>query len=410
MDLNPLTKLARKVRAASDDMAEPGPTLDGARRRALEGWQRRRPGSRRPLVIALVAAALFAALFLLLPKRPAITYVVGTEPGRLGAWIAVGPEQMPVRFSEGSVVTLASGARARVTRADADGAAVLLERGSARASVAHKGPSTRWDVQVGPFEIAVVGTEFDVAWDPTRETLELRMIEGKVLVKGPMLGDGRALAQGERLRVEVGAQRSEVTASPVQAGGDASSTPVEEPPAVLVVPAPAAPAAVPSAVLVAPSPSEGHRDGPAWRALAAEGRHREAMAAIEREGFERVLAAVPAPLLLDLADEARFAGQPVRARQALMRARELGARGRSAFLLGKIAADHENAPAEALGWFERYLDEVPKGSLAEQALGRVIELRRRLGDAAGARATAKLYLHRHPDGAYASLARAAAGP
>ncbi|XYI02301.1 hypothetical protein ACMHYB_22065 [Sorangium sp. So ce1128] len=79
-------------------------------------------------------------------------------------------------------------------------------------------------------------------------------------------------------------------------------------------------------------------------------------------------------------------------------------------MLGKLAADHLGAPGDALTWFQTYLDEEPGGGLAEQALGRLIELRQRRGDAAGARAAAALYLRRYPGGAYASLAQAAAAP
>ncbi|MCC6556258.1 MAG: hypothetical protein IT372_25135, partial [Polyangiaceae bacterium] len=81
-----------------------------------------------------------------------------------------------------------------------------------------------------------------------------------------------------------------------------------------------------------------------------------------------------------------------------------------AFLLGKLAADHLGAPGDAITWFQTYLDEEPGGGLAEQALGRLIELRRRSGDAAGARAAAEIYLRRYPDGAYASLAQATVAP
>jgi hypothetical protein len=418
MDLSPLDKLAREVRRASDEMATPGPTVEAAKRRALEGFQKRRAPARRPVALVLVAAALCAALFLLFPRRPAVTYVMGpsAEPGQLGAWIAAGAEGMPLRFSEGTVMTLASGTRARVTRADADGAAILIERGATHARVVHASPSTRWDVQAGPFEIAVVGTEFDVAWDPAREVLDLRMVEGKVLVKGPLLGEGRALTQGEALRVDVQAQRSEVRVTTAQnEEHQEAAAPAEhaiEAPEIPPAPPPAAHDDDPKpASSATPAASADKREAlPAWRALAAEGRHREAMEAVEKEGFEHILASAPAPVLLELADEARFAGQHARAREALLRARSLGARGRSAFLLGKLAADHQNAPAEAVSWFERYLNESPEGGLAEQALGRLIELKKRIGDTAGARASAELYLRRHPGGAYAALARVTAAP
>lgn len=422
--LTPLMHLGREVRAASDEAATPGPTVEAARRRALTGWEARRraapsPAWRRP-ALALAAATVLAvaALIAFFPRRPAITYVVGPDgaPGQLGAWIAADAAPVPVRFSEGTLLTLSSGARARVARADADGAAVLLERGSARAKVVHERASTRWRVHAGPFEIAVVGTEFDVAWDPAREVLSLHLIEGRVIVSGPLLGEGRAISAGERLRVDMQSALTEVgaagpsgdsepaqaaaAAAPHAAAEPAPSTPAIEAPAGAPTRSDEAPGAVPHDAPAAPAAP------PGWHALAAEGRHREAMAAVEREGFERVLASSSAPALLELADAARHAGQHQRARAALMRARSLGSRGRSAFLLGKLSADHLGAPGEAITWFEAYLSEAPGGGLAEQALGRLMELRRRTGDAAGARQAAEEYLRRYPGGAYTALAEA----
>ncbi len=60
-------------------------------------------------------------------------------------------------------------------------------------------------------------------------------------------------------------------------------------------------------------------------------------------------------------------------------------------------------------WFETYLREEPGGSLAEQALGRVMELRRR-GAPGAARAVAERYLAAYPRGAYSKLAASLVAP
>lgn len=416
--LRPLTELLRDVRDASDAEANPAATVKAAQRRALVTWKAAQDGprSRRAGVALAAAAALAVGVIALALRRPALTYAVGpgAEPGQFGAWIAAERGATPLTFSEGTVMTLASGSRARITRADADGASVLLERGAVHARVVHVGPSTRWSVHAGPFEIAVVGTEFDLAWDPGRDVLDVTLLEGRIVVGGPLLDDGRTLVSGERLHVSVPEHRSEVSrdAPPEAPKPSASAEPL---PAAAPAPTEALPSAAPQAALPgAPqAAAEPHRElaaAPGWRALAAQGRHRETMAAVEREGFEHVLAGASAAELLELADAARYAGEHLRAREALLRARRLGIRGRSAFVLGKLAADHLGAPDESIRWFQTYLDEEPAGGLAEQALGRLIELRKRRGDAAGARAAAALYLRRHPGGAYASLAQAVAAP
>jgi transmembrane sensor len=229
----------------------------------------------------------------------------------------------------------------------------------------------------GPFEVRVTGTTFDAAWDPLADTFELTMLEGRVVVTGPNIPPDHAVIAGEHLVVSV---RGLVTPPPPSApeGG----VPVgEAPPPVPVIPA-----------------------RTAWKELAARGRYRDAFAAAEAAGIGPEMERAPASDLLLLADAARFSGSPGRAREALLLARRrFGVRGQSAFLLGKIAADQQGSPGDAVGWFETYLREEPGGPLAEEALGRTVDLTPRSSPEAG-RAAAR-YLARYPDGSRAALAR-----
>ncbi|HMY21987.1 MAG TPA: FecR domain-containing protein, partial [Polyangium sp.] len=203
MDMTPLEKLGQTVRHASDEEASPETTIRHAREQALAKWNRRSTGFDRRLAFAgVLVFALVAALFLRVSvKDKPITYSVGPgdAPSALGVWIAAGSNAVPLRFSEGTQITLDPGARARVTDADANGATMLVERGHAHAKVVHVGQTTSWLLHAGPFDINVVGTEFDVAWDPTREVFDLRVSEGKVIVHGPLLNDGRAVTASESL-------------------------------------------------------------------------------------------------------------------------------------------------------------------------------------------------------------------
>jgi hypothetical protein len=416
-----LKKLGESVSETGERLTDPG-ELTAARRLWLQAPERT-SAARARWPLALAAAAGAAALILaLIVWRPSarVSFVVGSPPahGAVGDWVAADASApLPMRFSEGTSFTLASGARARVTETTARGATVLLERGDVAAAVQHLGADTRWNLQAGPFVVRVTGTKFDASWDPTGETFALAMTEGTVVVQGPLLQSGRELRAGEHLRVSVRDGSMEVHTAPLTAA--AVSPPVT---AVFAAPAlPAASSAEPlpvaamappsSSVLPAPSASAASTAArePSWHDLAVAGKYNEALAAAERAGFAQEIDRASSQDLAALADAARFAARPALARQALLaQRRRFGVRGSSAFVLGKIAVDQQGAAADAVRWFETYLREEPNGALAEQAMGRILELKK--GDPAGARATAERYLTRYPRGAHAALARSLLAP
>ena len=87
---------------------------------------------------------------------------------------------------------------ARVKARTRAGATIRLERGQASFAVVHR-PGARWNVEVGPFEIAVTGTEFDVHWSDDRQGFEVVMKSGTVVVSGSLTGEGIPLHAGQRL-------------------------------------------------------------------------------------------------------------------------------------------------------------------------------------------------------------------
>lgn len=377
---------------------------------------------RLPLVAAVLIIGLTLGFVYTRRQSDALTFVFGAsnEAGKVGAWISSPPEGMPLRFSDGTVILLAPGTSARVTHADAHGSDVLLERGSVHAAVVHKDAATSWQVHAGPFEVRVVGTEFDAAWEPASGALDVHVIEGRVIVMGPLLDDGRAVSSEERLRVSLRDSRFEMRRVPsayataTQAPEVASAGAAAEP--TLAAPSKEAgsggsPPNASSILSVTPPGTAVHastsptQKASEWRTLARAGKHKAALDAAVAEGYDRVLTSAGAADLILLADSARFAGDSGRAKSALLAARKAGEKGVSAFLLGKIAADGQGASGEAAQWFETYLSESPSGALAEQALGRLIELRKRGGQMSGARAAAELYLQKYPTGGYAAAAR-----
>jgi hypothetical protein len=297
--------------------------------------------------------------------------------------------------------------RARVVGVSAHGAEVVVEQGSLAARIT-PGVQTAWAMRAGPFRVQVTGTEFDLGWEPVAQRFELVVREGSVKVTGPHLPADRSVVAGERLVVAVPEGRAElarggpepiesaapsleVTASDSDGGEASDASPQHDDRAV-------------NARDTTSSPSSVSRGIESWREHLRAGRHREALAAAERQGFASVLEAATQAELWQLVDAARFSGKPARAVETLQTLRARGVRGNTAFMLGKIAADQQGAPGPAATWFQTYLTEAPSGALAEEALGRLMQLQRR-SDPAAATATAKRYLARYPKGAYSGLAK-----
>lgn len=403
--------LAAAVADVSDRVSDTsGRVAVDRARRAFLAPPVRRSLPLRPRALVLVAAAcgaVLAALLWLSAGPRSLTYRVADRAGAVGEWVAAdAASPLTLRFSDESSLSLVPGARARVTTTSARGADVLIERGGVHAKISHPSRSTRWAVRAGPFEVRVTGTVFDASWDPTTESFELTMHEGSVVVSGPHIPPERAVVAGERLRVSVREGRMELTTGPAAAAPPAPQACAQP---IVVAPAPAIEAAPPPGATPSAAPQVAVRasaqaEAPAWKELAARGKYREALAAAEAAGFDAEVArASPSELLL-LADAARLGGSPARARAALLGARSrFGARGHTAFLLGKIAADQGGSAGDAATWMETYLREDPRGAFAEQALGRLVELSRRDPEAAS-RAAAR-YLARYPNGAHAALAR-----
>jgi transmembrane sensor len=378
--------------------------LRGARARFLLTAQRP-PNSKSWLVSARAAFAVAACLIAVFGwagyRRTApISFNAGANqaPGRIGELLySPGSQSVPVRFSDGTSLSMAASTRARVTATTAHGATVVLEDGALSVAVVHR-DAARWYVAAGPFTVLVTGTKFDVHWSTADETLSLALHEGSVTVVGPSLGsDGRRILPGQTLRVSVPRPRSAAV----------------EPPPTSAVEA-AAPAATrdPGAKISDDEPKATSHGS--WKSLALEGRYADALAAAEAEGFEGVCRRASSEDLLLLGYTSRFAGSVKRAEQALelVQTRPSGKHeaAMSAFTLGRIAYDDRQNYRDAARWFQRYLREEPSGDLAREAAGRLIEAQKAAGDLTAARESASAYLTQYPAGPYAGLARAVLGP
>jgi TolA-binding protein len=359
------------------------------------------------LVLGFALGATAAVASLVVGLRSPLSFSVGPNatPGRLGDLVeAPAAEPLGVQFSDDSSIVVGASSRMRVLTVEPVGAQVLVESGTADVAITHRvRRRTHWRFEAGPFHVLVTGTRFRVGWSPKDQTFALDLREGAVVVSGACLPGERTVSAGESMRLSC--------APPAQAASAPSSTASAPVAAAVAAPARVAPPPTEApAVERAPSSTvRPARPAADWRQLVKAGEYAEALRAVERAGFDRACATATDAELLALADAARLSGNPTRAQSALGTLRRRfprsDASATAAFALGRISFEQGHAYDAAVRWFSTYVTERPSGPLIGDAVGRLMEARQRGGDRAGARADAERYLHRFPEGPYASVAR-----
>ena len=272
----------------------------------------------------------------------------------------------------------------------------------------HHDPDTNWHFFAGRYEVQVVGTEFDLAWDDKSESLTLRMLSGQVRVLGAP-GPARVVKTGGTLHLP---ESSPLVSTP------SASAPVDHAASVVAVgSAPQSARAAldrlaPGKLVEAPASARGDAPDAArldWNALLKAGQFTTVVQSAESFGIERALQSATADNLKALAQAARYTGHAslsLRAWQAL-RARfaslPLGAQ--ASFFLGRIY-EEQGDTANALRWLGTYVSEAPSGVYASEALGRKLLLLTKISGRPAASSSARDYLRRFPGGAYEKTARA----
>jgi TolA-binding protein len=323
---------------------------------------------------------------------------VAGAPAAEGAFVAANDAALPIHFGDGTDIVVQPHGHARVLSIAHRGARLVLERGTVAARVVHTG-SAEWHVAAGPFDVHVVGTQFDATWDPDVQVFRLDLLEGAVVVSGGLLDRGTRVSTGETLRIDVRAGRMElVPTASLAAVTVAPKTPEIAPPIEL-----------PPQTLAssnAPAPQVAHAPRP-WQPLATAGKYNAALELAKQVGFTHECDQASAADVLLLGDVARLAGDVPRAQEAYRAVRrrfaKTGFASSAAFALGRIAFERSHAYAEAATWFETATRE--GGPFARDAAGRLIEARKAGGDLAGAKAAARAYLDRWPSGPHAALAK-----
>jgi hypothetical protein len=388
--------LARLARSATTGTVSREAHLHG-RERLLAAVSAPPPRAARlpRLVLAVAAAtALVVALVLVRRPEPPLSYTIdGAAPGQ--GYVQAGPSGASARFSEGTRVSLAPGARGRIVDVGPRGARVSLEEGSAHFDVAHR-EGAAWLAEAGPFTVTVTGTTFDLVWSGAR--VEVVMYAGSVVVRGPPAPEGIVLRKGQRLVAD--AARAEVSRIDEPAPSGSAGASAADGSARTDPPAPGAPSSAPSAASARP------RAAASWPSRVAAGDFAGVIAEAEARGLDAALDETSLADLSALADAARYAGRGDLARRALVAERTRfpgSAEARSAaFLLGRLSDDR--APATAVTWYDRYLAEAPDGSLAAEALGRKMLALRASAGRDAARPAAEAYRRRYPEGPFARAA------
>ncbi|HEY5959717.1 MAG TPA: FecR domain-containing protein [Polyangiaceae bacterium] len=377
------------------------------------------------------AVAALATMLVLRYREPReLTASVGESnaPILVHARIAT-PENAstPLRFSDGTRVEVGPRSEMTVVSLDSKDIRLSMETGRAGFNVVHE-DHRQWELRAGPFAVNITGTRFDVAWDPLQDRFELALTEGQVELTGCGFGAGRRLVAGQTVRASCRKETVEIAyasgrispsavpdaaaqehdgmhelatdAAPVPSNGDTTSERGPKDPEAAWSNVGASPSAAPTARSLN-ARSE-------WRKLAKEERYQEALSALDRIGFTSECSRIPVDELARVADIARRAHEPDKARQALLAVRQRFSKtsqaGVAAFKLGVLEFDQMGSLEKAAFWFRAYLSEQPTGPLRREARGRLMEVTHRSGSP-DAKGLAADYLRDYPTGPHAELAQ-----
>lgn len=308
------------------------------------------------------------------------------------------------RLEDGTSIRLGAGTLGQLAQGEPHDVRFDLERGRAEFDVTHNRART-FRVVAGKYEVLVLGTRFSVDYDPAAG-LAVSVARGVVTVAAPGRASTR-LEAGERLAVTEGRWAIERAAGELPVGADVVT------PDAIERGAGAAPRrdSVENAPHALPSVRTPRPD---WRRLYLAGDYAGALRVARDLGLERLELQLDAAALADLADSARLGGDPSAALRLLGALERRFPASKSAtlasFLSGRLLA-RQGLHAEAISAFERHLERDPDGMYASETRGRLMEAYTATGDHQRARALAKAYLARYPEGPYQRLARSLiAGP
>jgi hypothetical protein len=361
----------------------------------------------------VAAAALIVGLVFLVSRKAApntLTYhVTGAVADRGYLQLIDVTSTAAVSFSDGSRIRIEPSTSARIAGVSADGAHLVLERGLLDVDVVHRA-GAEWTIEAGPYEVAITGTAFSMSWDS--DELTVAMIRGSVMVKGPLATSGVSVLAGQKLSArghdhslsivdQTRANPLEQEGSPSSAGSAQTQEPTLHPSATAGANASGGSGGM-----------GGSGTSQSWSVRVASGDYRSVLREAEEKGLEATLSNGPLADLAALADAARYLRRNDVARQALVAERSRFPHSSEAhaaqFLLARLVEEQGDVLGAASG-YDLYLRESPRGSFAQEAMGRELALLRGRGDRTAALPIAERYLREFPLGPYTHIARDVTG-
>ena len=201
-DANDAARAAPEAQDGGSTSAGPGP----ATRASPWHW----PRMALLAVLVLVPFALEEVVF----SSPPLSFTVGAD-ARAGVsrdWESAPDDRpLPLRFSDGTLVQLAPGARAQVLALGRAGAHLVIESGAAhvdaRAARLRVPGEEPWRVSLGPFTAEAASGSFDVSWDPHTDAIALDVSSGSVALAGCERAQPETVGPGEGGRASCAARQ-----------------------------------------------------------------------------------------------------------------------------------------------------------------------------------------------------------
>lgn len=349
--------------------------------------------------LAVASAAIVLVAVMAWRQTDAPQLVAHAPQASLSESLAAGPPQV-IDLTDGSRLTVARGAEVRIVEQSTVKVVLVSGRVSVKVAKQH---GSDWELFAGPYRIAVVGTQFDVAFDAVSEGFEVRVKEGLVRVfgrdlpqEGLFLREGQVYASDRSTTSDLASSDGLTNALPSESQAGAQS----------VVPVPSV-RHVSAETQKTNATVEAKGTLPMWRQACAAGQYKDAFSAGALEDFQVLLDSSSQAELLQLANCLRYGGRSREAERALLRLRERFPGTTSAVLSSYHLArlfQRAGRKGAAIQWFQTYLEESPRGELAASARAELVHLWVERGNMSRARAAADEYLRFHPSGNFAGQA------